>query len=1057
MTTLYNSFEEGVSGVTITTGNSGGAPNNAFDSVTVGTGATVAYDNTHSAHGTLAAKIQTTGTASLATFKWQGSLGTPTTAWARAYFYFTGNPGSQTRVINFSNAGGSCGTANINGTGKIVGSSGTAGTTQFTFTNAIPLNTWFRIEIMLTGDSSAGVLSISLYTGDSTVPIETHTASAINTNGPPNQVQFGAAVTGIANIGPYWIDDVGASDVGPLGPAFTAPIPPQPGTFVAPRRYPSRAFIATAASYGNQPLAVPGSHGPAGGVYVGRRHWSFATVGTPVADNYFVLTTANSRVPSWSDTFYVYYNGNVVAGPFQIDHFGFPFAGFVNVFFTPAGNWPLNTGFQVIEGGILDQANPQLFLPAPRNQRQISRAVVGGVSSAGTDTRTTSGGYVVRYEGGQVAGGLPSYQPNILRPGINGKTMPWPCVPVPRRKHALAWCGNSTGAWFGVQGPQPPPAVPVAGTLQPRGSVPLPRRRTARAVISKAIAAFPPPIGTTQPRAAVPVPRRRTARAVTGNDLAYVNLANQLGPAGTVQSQSTVMLPRRRTARAVTGHVTSQAFYNGSVQPRATVPLPRRYPSRARVSSVTAPFPPPRGQVQPRATIPVPRRSHTRAWLQYLEAPFRYALAETGGITRRRTAARIVSQSAIGTANQHGPNGTTQPRATVSLPRRRAARAVTASLASFLALPVSPAGSVQPRATVRIPRRYPSRAWTQDIENVSYPLGTVQPRATVAVPRRKASRGQSQSFLGTQNASGPNGTVQARATVPVPRRTRVRAFLQHYLATANASGPSGTGQPRATVPIPRRRASRAVTASIPGSPGYPQGSLQPRATVPVPRRRASRAVQGHFYGIAYPNGVMQPRATVPLPRRYPARAVTRSAYGTVAVPGSIQPRTTVPVPRRAFTRIYWRGNAVPAVFGKAVTGGITGKRGRYPSRGIGHGFAGTPPAVPKGISGGIVRRRATYRCVTAHVYGTLTPATPNGSQPGGIVRRRRPYAAICGPRMYGAGYRGRPGPSVSVYFTVGKCQPKWDEPKVQLRWSTYAPMSGWQEPGSLRGTAGPGG
>ncbi len=77
-------------------------------------------------------------------------------------------------------------------------------------------------------------------------------------------------------------------------------------------------------------------------------------------------------------------------------------------------------------------------------------------------------------------------------------------------------------------------AVTPSGTVQPRATVPVPRRRIARALVAfRPVATTnapppPPPNGTVQPRATVPVPRRRLSRAVVA--FRPVATANRAAP-----------------------------------------------------------------------------------------------------------------------------------------------------------------------------------------------------------------------------------------------------------------------------------------------------------------------------------------------------------------------------------------------------------------------------------------------------------------------------------------------------------------------------------------------
>jgi hypothetical protein len=78
VTLLTNNFEGGSNGSTITTGNSGGASGNAWDTITIGTSAVDVYDNSQAAHGSLSCKLSTAATSVSVYNAWTTSMGTLT-------------------------------------------------------------------------------------------------------------------------------------------------------------------------------------------------------------------------------------------------------------------------------------------------------------------------------------------------------------------------------------------------------------------------------------------------------------------------------------------------------------------------------------------------------------------------------------------------------------------------------------------------------------------------------------------------------------------------------------------------------------------------------------------------------------------------------------------------------------------------------------------------------------------------------------------------------------------------------------------------------------------
>ena len=223
---LTNTFEGGTNGTTISTGNSGGLSGNAFDVVNVPASGTVAFSNAEAAHGSLSGELATT-TAGSPYVAWSNSMGTQNQVWFREYLYFTANPGSAQRVFE-PNSGGTA------GGGVMVGTSGklltvdSSGTTETTSTNSIPLNAWFRIEGYVIGSATAGQVQVALFDSpDSTVSTEVNTtAGNLNTGGPLTVYRFGHGDgSTIANLGPFWMDNIGLSNAGYLGPSIN-PFPP---------------------------------------------------------------------------------------------------------------------------------------------------------------------------------------------------------------------------------------------------------------------------------------------------------------------------------------------------------------------------------------------------------------------------------------------------------------------------------------------------------------------------------------------------------------------------------------------------------------------------------------------------------------------------------------------------------------------------------------------------------------------------------------------------------------------------------------------------------------
>lgn len=154
--------------------------------------------------------------------------------------------------------------------------------------------------------------------------------------------------------------------------------------------------------------------------------------------------------------------------------------------------------------------------------------------------------------------------------GPAGTVQPRVTVPVPRRQLArVLWRGGAGQAFAAVPAPAQQPA-------------PAPRRKPARAYVrfapvttTNAVPA-PPVSGTVQPRATVPVPRRKPSRALA-RGIAVPAIY------GTAPAQQYRTPPRRALSRAVWRGITGQAFVKVPASRQQYRTPPRRVPARAYV------------------------------------------------------------------------------------------------------------------------------------------------------------------------------------------------------------------------------------------------------------------------------------------------------------------------------------------------------------------------------------------------------------------------------------------------------------------------------------------
>ena len=212
-------FDEGANGTTITTGNS------AFTTVTAPpSGGTFAFDSTHVDHGALACKVATGSTAGQPTGHFAPSDGTAQ-QYFRAYYYFTANPGAELYIAYAGTGSGGntrCSRLGVSSAGKLTLDTSASSAAVVTMAGNIPLNQWFRVEVDLFGDASAGTLALRQYnTTDSSTATASGSASSLNLGGVPNDWRVGM-INSLASTGPYWIGKPVVSTSAQPGPYLAA-------------------------------------------------------------------------------------------------------------------------------------------------------------------------------------------------------------------------------------------------------------------------------------------------------------------------------------------------------------------------------------------------------------------------------------------------------------------------------------------------------------------------------------------------------------------------------------------------------------------------------------------------------------------------------------------------------------------------------------------------------------------------------------------------------------------------------------------------------------------
>lgn len=210
MTYTYNGWEGQTNAATVSTANSG-ASGTALNTVTPGAGATITYDNTHAAHGSMAMKFTpATAIASLVNQSIYNGLSMAT----YKYFWFDTAFTVATTIMQLRTAAGQTCNASMTTTGRInLQNSAGAAVSAGSFTLAFPLAQWVRVELTCFSDAAAGTASLAYFLGDSPTPVEsTGVQTALNTRGGNHTIEQWGKITASTYTAPFWVDDTSAQD-----------------------------------------------------------------------------------------------------------------------------------------------------------------------------------------------------------------------------------------------------------------------------------------------------------------------------------------------------------------------------------------------------------------------------------------------------------------------------------------------------------------------------------------------------------------------------------------------------------------------------------------------------------------------------------------------------------------------------------------------------------------------------------------------------------------------------------------------------------------------------
>ena len=201
-----NTFEGGVDGTVITSGNSGGASGDAFNVVVTNTPATEpAFDNTH-AIGTLSAHVaQTAAAADFCQVRWT-ALGDLAEAYGQICIYITAAPPNTVSVCHSqTTAGGQLGRVRLL-TSRLFAIANSAGTIVATSTTPATTNDFTRVEWRWQQSPNQFTIRIGLDVNSSSYIEEL--IGAMNDTTAYGRQEYGMSQTIGSGSYDYWMDSL---------------------------------------------------------------------------------------------------------------------------------------------------------------------------------------------------------------------------------------------------------------------------------------------------------------------------------------------------------------------------------------------------------------------------------------------------------------------------------------------------------------------------------------------------------------------------------------------------------------------------------------------------------------------------------------------------------------------------------------------------------------------------------------------------------------------------------------------------------------------------------
>lgn len=224
MTTLRHNFDGGPDGTTITVANSGQVPgNDAFDGV-YSSSCVLQYTNAFQRPTAEYVMNIDTSTAESPCVWWSTSMGTQSQIYMRMYGYFDSAPAITTSPAFFAIVGGSgaygcCYMGLRLTTGKLYLANGSRSVFADVTAAAIPIQTWFRVEMRMQFSTTTGNADVRYYEdADTDDPTDTTSVSSWNTGASADQFVFGYPLK-VASLTDMYISNIAISTADWLGPA----------------------------------------------------------------------------------------------------------------------------------------------------------------------------------------------------------------------------------------------------------------------------------------------------------------------------------------------------------------------------------------------------------------------------------------------------------------------------------------------------------------------------------------------------------------------------------------------------------------------------------------------------------------------------------------------------------------------------------------------------------------------------------------------------------------------------------------------------------------------